>query len=47
MNFGLCKQKSKTLEQILPGMEKVIVEPGTASVLPYLPLGRARDGGLR
>ena len=31
----------ETLEAILPGMEKVIVEGGNAErVLPYLPLGR-------
>jgi membrane protease subunit HflK len=33
----------ETLERILPGMEKIIVEEGHADrVLPYLPLGRAR-----
>ena len=37
----------ETMEAILPEVEKVIIEPGTASVLPYLPLGQARDGGLR
>jgi membrane protease subunit HflK len=31
----------ETMEKVLPSVEKVIVEPGTASVLPYLPLGRA------
>ncbi len=35
----------ETMETILPQVEKVIIEPGTANVLPYLPLGRARDGG--
>ena len=30
----------ETMEAILPGVEKVIIEPGTTSVLPYLPLGR-------
>ena len=31
----------ETLEAILPGMEKIIVEDGgTERVLPYLPLGR-------
>jgi membrane protease subunit HflK len=30
----------ETMEKVLPKVEKVIIEPGTASVLPYLPLGR-------
>jgi membrane protease subunit HflK len=30
----------ETMEQVLPGVEKVIIESGTAQVLPYLPLGR-------
>ena len=30
----------ETMEEVLPKVEKVIVEPGTTSVLPYLPLGR-------
>jgi membrane protease subunit HflK len=29
----------ETMEAVLPEAEKLIVEPGTASVLPYLPLG--------
>ena len=29
----------ETMEAILPGVEKVIIEPGTTNVLPYLPLG--------
>ena len=29
----------ETMEQILPQAEKVIVQPGTAQVLPLLPLG--------
>jgi membrane protease subunit HflK len=29
----------ETMEQVLPETEKLIVEPGTATVLPYLPLG--------
>ncbi len=33
----------ETMEAVLPDAEKLIVEPGTASVLPYLPLGR-REG---
>jgi membrane protease subunit HflK len=32
----------ETMEEVLPGVEKVIIEPGTASVLPYLPLGAGR-----
>jgi membrane protease subunit HflK len=37
----------ETMEAILPGVEKVIVEPGS-NVLPYLPVGRGvRDGGSR
>jgi membrane protease subunit HflK len=35
----------ETMEAVLPSVEKVIIEPGTASVLPYLPLGRAQEGG--
>jgi len=31
----------EAMEAVLPGIEKLIVEPGTATVLPYLPLGRA------
>lgn len=30
----------ETMETVLPEVEKVIVEPGTTSVVPYLPLGR-------
>jgi membrane protease subunit HflK len=30
----------ETMEAVLPKVEKVIIEPGTANVLPYLPLGR-------
>lgn len=32
------------MEDVMPGVEKVIIEPGTASLLPYLPLGTARGG---
>jgi membrane protease subunit HflK len=36
----------ETMEQILPTVEKVVIEPGSAQVLPYLPLGsRAGEGG--
>jgi len=31
----------ETMESVMPTVEKVIVDPGAASVLPYLPLGRA------
>jgi membrane protease subunit HflK len=30
----------ETMEAVLPKVEKVIIEPGTTSVVPYLPLGR-------
>ncbi|HVP30484.1 MAG TPA: FtsH protease activity modulator HflK [Myxococcota bacterium] len=32
----------ETMETVLPQVEKVIIEPGTANVLPYLPIGRER-----
>jgi membrane protease subunit HflK len=31
----------ETMEAVLPNVEKVIVEPGAASILPHLPLGDA------
>lgn len=34
----------ETMELVLPSVEMVIIEPGTANVLPYLPLGAARGG---
>ncbi len=34
----------ETMEEILPEVEMVIIEPGSASVLPYLPLGSAAQG---
>jgi membrane protease subunit HflK len=34
----------ETMEAVLPKVEKIIIEPGTASVLPYLPLGRSQPG---
>jgi membrane protease subunit HflK len=39
----------ETMEEVLPRVEKVIIEPGTTPVLPYLPLGRsaAPAGGAR
>jgi membrane protease subunit HflK len=38
----------ETMEEVLPEVEKVIIEPGTANVLPYFPIGRGpgtRDAG--
>jgi membrane protease subunit HflK len=35
----------EAMESVLPGVEKVIIEPGLTSVVPYLPLRRAGDGG--
>jgi hypothetical protein len=29
------------MEAVLPGVEKIIIEPGAASVLPHLSLGGA------
>jgi membrane protease subunit HflK len=37
----------ETMEQVLPDVEKVIIEPGTTQVLPYLPLGQGPSGGRR
>jgi membrane protease subunit HflK len=34
----------ETMEEVLPGVEKVIIEPGT-NLLPYLPLGRSAQDG--
>lgn len=31
----------EAMEEIMPNVEKVIIEPGAASVFPYLPLGRS------
>jgi membrane protease subunit HflK len=33
----------ETMEAVLPNVEKVIIEPGAASVLPHLPLGDAKQ----
>jgi membrane protease subunit HflK len=33
----------ETMEAVLPRVEKVIVEPGAASLLPTLPIGRGRE----
>jgi membrane protease subunit HflK len=35
----------ETMESVLPQVEKVIVEPGTAQILPHLPLGARRGAG--
>ena len=37
----------ETMEEVLPKVEKVIIEPGTTQVLPYLPLGRASQGAAQ
>ena len=34
----------ETMESVLPEVQKVIIEKGTTSVLPYLPLGRGNGG---
>ena len=35
----------ETMEVVLPDVDKVIIEPGTTQVLPYLPL-RSADPGV-
>jgi len=37
----------ETMEAILPTVEKVVIEPGSAQVVPYLPLGSQRREGLQ
>lgn len=37
----------ETMEEILPGVEKVIIEPDTVNLLPYMPLQSRRAGGAR
>ena len=37
----------ETMEAVLPDAEKLIVEPGSGAVLPYLPLGPGAAGGQR
>jgi membrane protease subunit HflK len=38
----------ETMEQVLPEVEKILIEPGTTSgVLPYLPLGGAKMGNAQ
>jgi membrane protease subunit HflK len=34
----------ETMEQVMPKVQKVIIESGTTNVLPYLPLGRDKPG---
>ena len=34
----------ETMEEILPGMDKVIIEPDTVSLMPYMPLGSKGPG---
>jgi membrane protease subunit HflK len=34
----------ETMEVVLPNVEKIIVEPGAASILPHLSLGNAKRG---
>ena len=29
----------ETMEQVMPGVEKVIIEPGASTMLPFLPIG--------
>ncbi len=35
----------ETMEAVLPSVEKIIIDPGAASILPHLPLGDAARGG--
>lgn len=37
----------ETMEQVLPKVEKVIIDPDTTQVLPYLPLGRGEGRAAR
>jgi membrane protease subunit HflK len=37
----------ETMETVLPKVEKFVIEPGAAGVLPYLPLVRDTTGGKR
>jgi len=37
----------ETMESVLPNAEKVVIEPGAAGLLPYLPLLRDTAGGKR
>jgi membrane protease subunit HflK len=34
----------ETMEAVLPGVEKIVIEPGAANVLPHLPLGGVSRG---
>ena len=35
----------ETMESVLPSAEKVVIEPGAAGLLPYIPLLREATGG--
>ncbi len=38
----------ETMEEVLPAVDKYVIEPGSAGVVPYLPLGRdGRPGAAR
>jgi len=37
----------ETMEAVLPSIDKVIIEPGAANLLPFLPLGRERGSAER
>ena len=32
----------ETMEEVLPAVDKYVIEPGSAGVVPYLPLGREK-----
>ncbi len=34
----------ETMESVLPDVEKIVIEPGTTQILPYLPLGNRTAG---
>ncbi len=46
---GVTKKRLylETMESILPEVDKVIIEPGTTQVLPYLPLRGAGSGAAQ
>jgi membrane protease subunit HflK len=37
----------ETMEEILPTVEKIVIDPGSAQVMPYLPLGSRRQEGVQ
>jgi membrane protease subunit HflK len=37
----------ETMEEVLPAVDKYIVEPGSAGVVPFLPLGRGERGSVQ